>query len=659
MKGEFVNPYNFVPLGNMKEKLDRDKIYGSRACQDNDKELLSGYLDVSMYVKTPLIVPDAAHKPEDEVFDTNGEKVKRAKYDFFNVTNVTEENGEKKTEKKYIIPGSTLRGSIRSMYEAATNSCFPFLMDDDKPSSYRLPLYMHLTKRGLLHYENGNWVLYAAEVNVKESAQATWKEKTDKYGKSIIKNGKVQKKPVFVPPDEMPGTYVEDKGYIQYNEPIDVRKYHIVYLKKKQINDEKGNLVDEKVKTWKDSNNTHTPNKELLSAMMRDGVSGGQGKGTEYQKHIVELLEKAKKDDKVYIPVYYLTVDFNVGSSNNERLVYLSNASIGRIGQHRKWKDIVGAFSPCEDTSRLCPACMLFGTVNGKGMKGHVRFSDALPVREPEIKSYTLDILGKPRHSAYEFYLEKPDGADYWNYDFCGEVYNEKKTYTDKNNKVKVKYIAKLRYKYYTPTIRGRKMYWHSENINTTREPGKTNATMEGVNEGSEFAFKIYFDEITQKQLDDLIWVISLGENDKDSKLQYKIGHGKPLGFGSVKLVVKSQTIREIGNDLNVNTSVTAIENSKASKLSDDSDIYLETETVRSLLEMANAERTRGLKVSYPIALDRFGREDTRVLEWFGRNHENGKKVTVLPKPVKSKITMSAKCPNRPSSDNKCKGCKS
>jgi CRISPR-associated protein (TIGR03986 family) len=258
-------------------------------------------------------------------------------------------------------------------------------------------------------------------------------------------------------------------------------------------------------------------------------------------------------------------------------------------------------------------------------------------------ETYTLGILGEPKPSAYEFYLERPNGANYWNYDFRGTGAERKG--------------EDCKYEYYTPTIRGRKMYWHSENIKTTRKTGKLNATMEGVKAGSEFSFKVYFDEITQKQLDDLIWVISLGENKQDSKIQYKMGHGKPLGFGSVKLVVNSQTIRKIGDDLRVNTTVIDIKNSTTSRSVDDSDISFDSETVKALLKMANAETTQELIVSYPISLDKYGKEDTRVFSWFSENHKNSRNLVSLPYPTEQKITLPAGH-QKSGGNNKYKGSK-
>ncbi len=63
---------------------------------------------------------------------------------------------------------------------------------------------------------------------------------------------------------------------------------------------------------------------------------------------------------------------------------------------------------------------------------------------------------------------------------------------------------------------------------------------------GAEFVFDIYYDGITDLQWQNLLWVLTLGENQSDSKMCHKLGHGKPLGLGSVKLVVESCEERKV-----------------------------------------------------------------------------------------------------------------
>ena len=70
------------------------------------------------------------------------------------------------------------------------------------------------------------------------------------------------------------------------------------------------------------------------------------------------------------------------------------------------------------------------------------------------------------------------------------------------------------------------------------------NSTMELMMPGAEFRFDIYYDGVTEDQLEKLMWCVHFGENRKDGDLCHKIGHGKPLGLGSVKIVIEKKEER-------------------------------------------------------------------------------------------------------------------
>lgn len=55
-KKRFVNPYNFIPFeGNIDKRISRETAYAKKS------ELLSGWLNVELTTRTPLIIPDGAH----------------------------------------------------------------------------------------------------------------------------------------------------------------------------------------------------------------------------------------------------------------------------------------------------------------------------------------------------------------------------------------------------------------------------------------------------------------------------------------------------------------------------------------------------------------------------------------------------------------------
>lgn len=120
---KFVNPYNFV---SMTDNVERRPV---------GKENKTGAIHCELIVKDRLALPDHSDPRNDG-------------YNFYNV------NGE------YIIPGSGIRGCIRSVFEAVTPSCFSVvnanLLSQRKarPQNSRVP--------GLLMKEGGRWVIYKA-----------------------------------------------------------------------------------------------------------------------------------------------------------------------------------------------------------------------------------------------------------------------------------------------------------------------------------------------------------------------------------------------------------------------------------------------------------------------------------------------------------------
>ena len=110
-EGFVVNPYDFIPFGNGPERRPLEA--------HSDGLLHSGWFDVTLRIKTPLIIPDGSHFTTEDVSVRKGEKERMEQhrhYRFF-----------RRPDGTLSIPGSTLRGLIRSVYEAATDSCLPFL----------------------------------------------------------------------------------------------------------------------------------------------------------------------------------------------------------------------------------------------------------------------------------------------------------------------------------------------------------------------------------------------------------------------------------------------------------------------------------------------------------------------------------------------------
>lgn len=638
---KFINTYNFVPFGYVTEeqRTSREQVYRG------ESSLVSGWLTVRLDTKTPLIIPDGAHpkyyncETKDYVNDPDETEKSRLhkEYTFFRVPSL-----EDTSVREPVIPGSELRGMIRSVYETVTDSCVPFLLDD-KPISQRVPTFGSLRKRGLLSYEpisegseERHWVLYSAYADREEVVY----DRRDKNNPFRDSNGNLL-------PEN--GTHVKNKGWLQYNIPVTKDGYHIAYLNKNSVVFS-WDYCDEEGK--RDKKRNEEPYDALKTALFKEKKEDEKQDKNEAKNanriprnNLAKALEKAKKGGNNLVPVYYFTV-----KRGEETLVYLSNSSIGRIAQRRKWREIMGDHAPCSSTDKLCPACLLFGTVEDKGLKGHVRFSDAVMTSKPVFETHTLQILGQPRISAFEFYLRRPENATYWNFDFYGIKVQDKNGNGKKNpnnrNNTHTEY-----YDLEKSTPRGRKMYWHHP-LASDAEKGRMNSTMEAVN--GSFEFKVYFDEVTEEQLKNLIWVITLGENTEDSTRQHKLGHARPLGYGSVKMVVTEKVIRHLevsDNGLNVRLEKTHIAEKVNYCLKGTEDI------INNLLKMCDTKTIpidSDIPVMYPIAESRNGK--AAIFEWFSQNRRNADYLRTLPEPGDEDLALSDEWKARRNSGNQPRG---
>lgn len=173
-------------------------------------------------------------------------------------------------------------------------------------------------------------------------------------------------------------------------------------------------------------------------------------------------------------------------------------------------ESISSDFLTCKESSKLCPACRIFGMVSNKShFLGKVSFSDAHT--EPgKFKTGAPIILKplmepKPRHTP--FY--RPNGQ-----------------------------------------VVGRKFYFHHhgapKTTNRATEYTKTVVPLEGGvdehgNPRTVFEFDVSFANLTDKEYSLLLFALVLTED-----MCHKIGGGKPLGLGTVKIKVTDNSIYHV-----------------------------------------------------------------------------------------------------------------
>ncbi|MCR4646753.1 MAG: hypothetical protein K5695_15315 [Oscillospiraceae bacterium] len=539
----FINPYTFAALGG--DVVRQERRYGD----------LTGKISCLLSVKTPLALPDTEHMQEDGI--------KHKSFPFFRL------NGEP------AIPGSQLRGAVRSVFETLSNSCLSVNNNNILSSRHTAP-----RRPGILQKKDGVWHLYQAEME-----RITY--------------------------DLKPG---KDEVIRKWKNPNLARKFHL------DPND---------VFTYVFTKGAEVPCKRLDAAVSDylaniDIYKENAGNDKIAAKLIEQLtIKKTDPEGKLY-PLFYETVKDGLGNSN----IYLCPSQLGRTVYAKKLDDLLGTHRSCSKRSdgQLCPACALFGTLTQSkeiaAFAGQLRFTDASAVSgtvrmTPSL--VTLKELASPKTTSVEFYTVRPKDpktgqpALYWTYESMTSGY-DRKTNAPYRKLVDV-------------ALNGRKFYFHAPELKetdySTKDRTKRNSSMELCQPGAQFRFEIYFERITPEQLHALVWALTLGENTPDSPMQYKLGHGKPLGLGDVKITVEEIGIRRFDSDgyrieMSDPAAFAEMPFNKADK------------GVQDLLKILNVhtlddDYAKGRRISYPKAIGG-GKGDNAAAshQWFKANREMG-----------------------------------
>ena len=501
-KNGVVNPYNFVGLGGSVERSEQKT--GNR----------SGVIHCKLITTTPLAMPDFPLATENEI--------KHKKADFF------------KIDGQAAIPGSEIRGVIRSAYETLSNSCLS--VNNNNILSARSA---DVRKPGIIKFgSDKKWHLYEATAQkLKYNGSDDFDERTDTFKRTWRKKGR------------------------------DVNYKFSTTFREVEAED-----LDRAVEDYKKCCEIYKNN----------------------DKNIKEYIPKISTDGRCY------TVYYKKFTENGKTYVYLSPAQISRSVFKNRVDDLLGEHSHCTNPENVCEACGLFGMIGTGSNKlsaiaSRVRFTDAKIINKPRYINATLKELAGPKISSVEFYSTAPDMKYLWTYDTDGV------------------------------TLNGRKFYFHHTGDYSTTEKTKRNLTTELVDRGAEFEFDVFFDKVTDEELRRLIWTIALGENSADSNQQHKIGHGKPLGLGSVKMIVDSVETRSF----DIETMEYKCEKADVNTFFNEIPFDSESSYFKEYMAITDFTFVKDKKVAYPYGEDGGSNSNTNTgtLVWFKANHNDGKMV--------------------------------
>ena len=210
----------------------------------------------------------------------------------------------------------------------------------------------------------------------------------------------------------------------------------------------------------------------------------------------------------------------------------------------------------------LSPADRLFGwTPQGQGSDGGYKSRIRVVCEDSgcttTLKNFKddplpLTILGQPKPEQGRFYVAADDKGTPQS-----KVEKKKDAGYDKNGKKQ---------------LRGRKHYWHHkglevdkdkaedywdpsdpskdqnrEYIRTGRKRDTQNRSIKGwIEPGNEFEATLYVQNLQPEEVGALLWLLTLNDNlgEGDDKRYFKLGYGKPLGFGSVEIEIDADRLK-------------------------------------------------------------------------------------------------------------------
>ena len=574
---KYINPYNFVSID---ENVERGAVeYGA----------LSGVISCEMETLSPLFIPNTT---KDDVFsDTYSHS-----YDFFSYEDLNNVQDCLNHYARPIIPGSSIRGMVRSAYEAATNSCMS-TCDDESTLYRRTPIPRKFF--GIL------------EKNPDPSAHERILYKATKLTWPVSERGEHK-----TGEELLGGIYLRGENFSKKKNDA-IMKYDLDYKKNKieiarfaeDPEDERGNREwSNLVEVWR-------------LYQHRDGEIKGVNQNDKEDKPDVYNSGYPGYLNAEKIPVYYMRLD-------KGGFYYLAPAAITKEVFSRNLKELLeaqGGHNPCEDGKNLCAACRLFGMAGEESVASRLMFRDGKPDAPEDITDWSgwygskrvLPILSGPKVSATEFYMEDIDGAAYFNYDYTVHYYDEGGSLTPVRTFLE------------NPKLRGRKFYWHRKNIafNVPDEVPKQHSEIRPVAERKPFKFDIYFDRLTPIELETLLWVLTFGEYNNTNA--HKLGHAKPYGYGGIRVTKADVSLITIDDNLSLTTAPTTMYTAKKPP---------ETEALREYLKLTGYSNATD-DVKYMLG-DRGKGKGPTIYDWFGINKEIAAKAFapafnyVLPKPL-------------------------
>ncbi len=578
-------PYNFIPLSeHVVSAVDVAEALPDHHRFTNQGYDLSGYIDVELKTETPLFVRGPLTRAERrrelagqyisgqaQAVDDRKPQYKRVaknKPDFFYIDPKT---------KEPVIPGSSLRGMLRSLLEIASYG--KFTRFDDRQLIFRAvgdstsigAMYRDLTvgpntadnpnramrfeyprpqlQAGYLRKTDDGWAIQPA---LRFHGESFVHVNYDLIERQIGGRGRWRVHDVYVLPA---ARSAQDRGNrsgrkLILNLAVSARCTLTTAGPPPDPGMQRAKLVE----------SGHSPRKHMHCAVYQPDPTAEPipilGEMWNLYKADCDLSRGDRTRTRILGEdgdvLFYLVSD-----KDPTKVTYFGSTMFFRIPYSRSLKECVPQNVVNRELIDLADA--MFGFVReeagrgqrAQGSKGQayasrVYFSDA--TRNPDQKlrsnlSLTPKILASPKPTCFQHYVEQDDPnvrkeLNHYATPFKYEDYNER---TGKAEQVT---------RGAEPRLRGFKRYWHQQGVSFEslrgQEPRNGISTqltyMSPQRAKTSFCFRVHFRNLSKVELGALLWILDPGASctPRRTDLRHKLGMGKPYGMGSVSLTISN-----------------------------------------------------------------------------------------------------------------------
>lgn len=641
----FLNPYNFVrQLPNPGE----GHLLGRCPPPPHDRYVgLTGQISCTLQNVTPLFIADSEEVREVEPYEDH------LSLRFFRVND------------QPAIPATSLRGTVRSLFEAATNSCFA-VFDRDMQLEHRLdPSFGNNLEAGIVkslpRAKKGEQPAQDGEITLCKVAKVGAYYQGHEKGVNVLFRDKRDDGEPWQCGDRAVARVTTSKSGKRVRElaqnigdlrpPLDNESYEEGFLKIT------GRGIDTKRNEFFFFDPDHDGSKgtvKMAFQQMEDYnvVLAGQFERLEKDFHRRYQSRQLEEGNLVWVEKSkrYRTRAERVLGVKVPRVRY--GEPLGKL--------LLDSGHRCEAFDKLCPACRVFGWVHEDAPEemsirvayaGRVRFSmGEIQGKYQTLKDIPLAILSAPKPTTTRFYLIDRDGkARGWHRERgrfinrpndprftkifgSGSIKSQEKGRSDHEAGPKRPNILRGRkfYRHHGGALRqinyskpGDQAQQHSNQNRTLRDP---------LQPGASFTFTVKFANLAPLELGALLWSLEMEE------WHHRLGMGKPLGFGSVKIAIQEEgtccvdhtarysSIEQEGQQaLNANTRRWLIEefkNAMLTQYAESGQNFYELPNIADIQALlANAAP---LPVHYPRPMVE-AQAEGKNYEWFEGNTRTGK----------------------------------